>query len=342
MQSGFVRRAAASLRTEDFWLVDIGCSGGIDPAWRVFGERLRVLALDASVDECRRLAAAEANAGVEYVAAFAGISPEHPFSRRREGREEAGRNPWDRLSAARTMQRNEARLTGASDEQKIRENAWHMAETADRAKFVVVPDLLREKGVASLDFLKIDTDGNDFGILNSFDGDFERLGILGARLEVNFCGTPDDTNRTFHNTDRFMKEQGFELFDLSIRRYSTAALPASYALPVPAQTRSGRILQGDAFYARDWVAPYWEAASAAASPDKLLKLATIFSIHDLPDCAAEIVVRFRDRLAALLDVDDALDLLAADSQRPAKRPLKYREYLAAFERDEPLFYPSTR
>lgn len=340
MQPDFARVAAAALRAENFYLVDLGCAGGIDPAWRVFGDRLRALALDASVDECRRLAAAEQHPGVAYVAAFAGIAPDHPFSRRREGREEAGRNPWDRLSAAQTTKRNEARLRASSDEQKIRESAWYLTQTADAAKPVVVPDLLRQKGVASVDFLKIDTDGNDFAILNSFDGAFERLGILGARLEVNFCGTPDDTSRTFHNTDRFMKAQGFELFDLSIRRYSAAALPGRYALSIPAQTETGRILQGDAFYARDWAAPYWDGQSAAASPDRLLKLAAIFAIHGLADCAAEILVRFRARLAGQLDVDAALDLLAAGMQAGARRPLGYRDYIAAFEADSPSFYPA--
>ena len=339
MQPDFAHAAASALRAENFFLVDLGCAGGIDPMWRVFGERLRALAIDASVDECRRLAAAETAPGIEYVAAFAGIAADHPFSKRREGREEAGRNPWPRLSAAQTMQRNEARLARSSDEQKIRESVWYLTETADAARPVVVPDLLREKGVTSVDFLKIDTDGNDFAILNSFDGAFDRLAILGAKVEVNFCGTPDDTSRTFHNTDRFMKAQGFELFDLSIRRYSAAALPARYALAIPAQTETGRILQGDAFYARDWAAPYWANAAAAASAEKLVKLAAIFALHGLGDCAAEILVRFRARLAALLDVDAALDRLAATMQPGVRRPLGYREYVAAFEADSPMFYP---
>ena len=339
MQPDFARVAAAALRAEDFYLVDLGCAGGLDPAWRVFGDKLRALALDASIDECRRLAEAEKNPGVEYLAAFAGIPDDHPFTRRREGREEAARNPWPRLSAAHSAQRNEERLKRSSDEQKIRESIWYLTQTADAARPVVLPDLLRERGVASVDFLKIDTDGNDFAILNSFDGAFDRLAILGARLEVNFCGGPDDTNRTFHNTDRFMKGQGFELFDLSMRRYSAAALPARYELEIPAQTRSGRILQGDAVYLRDWAAPYWHQQAEAASPDKLLKLAALFSIHGLADCAAEILVRFRARLDGQLDVDAALDLLAATVQADVRRPLKYRDYIAAFEADAPSFYP---
>jgi len=306
----------------------------------VFGDRLRALAIDASVDECRRLAASETNPGIEYLAAFAGISPDHPFSRRRQGREEASRNAWHRLSAARSIKRNEVRLRAASEEERIKESAWQLTEVADEQHPVVVPNLLRQKGVASVDFLKIDTDGNDLAILNSFEGEFDRLGVLGARLEVNFAGTADDTNRTFHNTDRFMKAQGFELFDLEMRRYSAAALPARYTTTIAAQTESGRLLQGDALYLRDWCAPYWSEAAGAATADKLLKLAAFFSLFGLPDCAAEVVTDFRARLESRIDIDAALDSLAADTQTGTERPLSYRDYIAAFDADDALFYPA--
>jgi hypothetical protein len=40
---------------------------------------------------------------MEYVAAFAGIDPEHPFMRRRYSWPETSRIPWQRLSAARII-----------------------------------------------------------------------------------------------------------------------------------------------------------------------------------------------------------------------------------------------
>lgn len=335
----FARHAAASLVTENFTLVDLGCAGGIDPVWRNFGSRLRALAVDASVGECHRLAENESSTGIEYVGGFAGISPDHPFALRREGRLEAGRNPWTRLSAAHTAQRREAELRTATDEEKLRQSIWWLTETADATRPLIVPEMLSLREMTNVDFLKIDTDGNDFAILNSFDGLFDRFGILGARLEVNFCGSSDDTDRTFHNTDRFMKAHGFELFDLSLRRYSAAALPARYELDIPAQTITGRLLQGDALYVRDWAAPDWTDAAAQASTEKLIKLAAVFSLLGLPDCAAEILVAFRARLANLLDVSGSLDMLAAQIQPESLRPLDYRAYIAAFESDSSHFFP---
>ncbi len=199
--------------------------------------------------------------------------------------------------------------------------------------------MLSQRGITNVDFLKIDTDGNDFGILNSFDGSMAGLGILGARLEVNFFGSEDDTNRTFHNTDRFMKAHGFELFDLSLRRYSVAALPARYELDIPAQTLTGRILQGDALYLRDWASPDWAETAANASSEKLVKLAAMFALLGLPDCAAELLFVFRNRLADLMDIDRSLDMLAAQIQPGTRTPMSYKAYLAAFESDCPYFYP---
>lgn len=337
--SNFAKLVAASLRHENFTLIDIGCAGGIASVWRAFSPRLEVLAIDASVSECQRLAAQETLPNIEYIAAFAGIGEDHPFAVRRGGRPDASRNPWQRLSTSSTVTRREAQLKVASDEEKIHQSSWWLTKTADPTQPVVVPDLLRSRNMMNVDFLKVDTDGNDFAILNSFDASLGPFGVLGALLEVNFCGSASDTDRTFHNVDRFMKAHGFEIFDLSVRRYSAAALPARYELDFPAQTVRGRILQGDALYVRDWAAPEWADAARSASPEKILKLAAIFAVHGLPDCAAEIVIAHKDRLNDLLDVGEALNVLAAQSQEGTPVPLSYAKYLKAFEADAPSFYP---
>ena len=59
MSTAFAAFVAGSLALGHFTFIDVGCSGGIDLVWRIFGERLRAIAFDASVDECERLTAAE-------------------------------------------------------------------------------------------------------------------------------------------------------------------------------------------------------------------------------------------------------------------------------------------
>jgi len=321
-----------------FTLVDIGCSGGIDQVWRKLRTRLRAIGFDANLFEIRRLKDSETHPDVRYVAGLAALPPDHPFAVRKGDRSNWGRNPWDRLSIVRTREILAKETPAQTESQMIAANLWTEMELADEQ--IVIPDFLRTEGVSSVDFLKIDIDGKDLDVLHSFDAAFDELQILGAGLEVNYHGSAADTDHTFHNTDRFMKEKGFELFDLSVRRYSVAALPSANLITMAAQTRFGRPLQGDALYVRDVVNPEFDEFASRLAASKLLNVLTIFAVFDLPDCAAEVALRFRDRLEPLCDIERVLDLLAAQAQGEVRRPLSYREYMKKFEENDPMFWPS--
>ena len=338
MPLSFPALIAEKLRTEKFALLDIGCSGGIDPIWRAFEPRLRALGIDASETECRRLAGLERNPDISYVAAFASRSADKPVDISAGPAAPLIMKARDRLSFMRTQEIREQRLRDASTEEKFRHNVWELTGLADPAKPVVVPDLLAERGWTDLDYLKIDVDGADFEILQSFKGRFDALGVIAVQLEVNFVGTDQPHEHTFHNTDRFLRGEGFDLFRLDVRNCSTRALPARYIWPTPAETVSGRPFQGEAYYARDVLAPHRAEAGAKLSAEKIAKLAAIFSAWDVPDAAAELVISRRETLAFLFDIDAGLDLLAAQTQAGRRRPLSYRAYMASFEADSPAFY----
>jgi hypothetical protein len=161
---------------------------------------------------------------------------------------------------------------------------------------------------------------------------------MAVQLEVNFVGTDDPRDHTFHNTDRFLRSQGFDLFRLDVRNFSTRALPARYVWPTPAETVSGRPFQGEAYYARDVLASHRTTAGARFGVEKLAKLAAVFSAWEIPDAAAELLTARRETLATLFDVDAGLDLLAAQIQADRGRPLSYRAYMERFEADVPAFY----
>ena len=161
---------AQGLKAERFALLDVGCSGGLDPKWRAFGARLRALGIDASASECQRLAAAERNPDVEYVAAFVSPRADKPVDLSAGPAAPHIMKMRDRMSFMRTREIREERLKTASAEEQFRHNAWEMTGLADPTKPVVVPDLLAGKGWTDLDYLKIDTDGIDWEILQSFDG----------------------------------------------------------------------------------------------------------------------------------------------------------------------------
>ena len=344
MRDAFIGLVAGCLNRENFTLVDVGCSGGIEPIWRLFGHRFAAVGFDASVSECRRLQAEETHSNIQYVAGFVGIPPDHPFAVHSAGKPDGTGDLFTRTSAAWTRELHAEALKAASDQERMQHGLWPDTELADRNKPVFVPQALAEIGHDSVDFLKIDIDGPDFEVLNSFDGLFEKLGIVGVRLEVNMNGGTADTVHTFRNTDLFMRRSGYELVALDSRSYSMRALPARFAITMPAQTVRGRIVQAEAFYARDIAATEYRHVGAAMSDEKILKLAAIFSAWDQPDGAAEILLAYRDRVSPLLDIGKALDLLAAqtqyaDSDKDEVEILPYREYMAAFAADSPDFYP---
>src|SRR3954471_13485491 len=145
MDSAFTSLIAGALGASPFRLLDIGCSGGLDPHWRAFGPNLQAIGIDASSGECARLAKTEQLPGVEYVSAFvAGVAgrtidpPRQASSLILAVRE--------RLSFMRTREIRAARLAKAEIGEKLRHNAWEMTELADEKKPLLVCELLAERG----------------------------------------------------------------------------------------------------------------------------------------------------------------------------------------------------
>jgi len=328
---------ATGLKAERFALLDIGCSGGLDPKWRAFGDRLKALGIDASASECQRLAAAELNPEVSYVAAFVSPSADKPIDLSAGPAAPLIMKMRDRMSFMRTREIRDAKLQTASAEEQFRHNAWELTGLADPTKPVVVPDLLAQRGWTDLDYMKIDTDGIDWQILQSFEGRFPAK-LLALQMEVNFVGDGAADEHSFHNTDRFLRRHGFDLFRLDVRNYSSRALPARYVWPTPAETHSGRPFQGEAYYAIDLLGPDGAAKGDGLTGEKVAKLAAILSVWDVPDAAAELLLGCRDRLKPVIDIEQGLDLLAAQAQADRARPLDYRRYMARFESDPPDFY----
>jgi hypothetical protein len=114
-------------------------------------------------------------------------------------------------------------------------------------------------------------------------------------------------------------------------------LPARYEAHVPGRTRFGRPLQGDALYVRDLGNPAQAGLAGAYAPAKLARLCAIYAAFGLYDCAAEVAQVHRPRLASILSVDELLDRLCVEAQRGGT-PLRYLDYMAAFEQDAPVFY----
>jgi hypothetical protein len=373
------RLLAEAVGDEPFTLVDVGCSGGIDAGWRLFGERLRAYAFDPGVDEIQRLSAAETHPHVHYVAGFVGLPDGHPL--KDAAVEPWLVDPWPRLQAARTRQLHQTRdqvqaaaaeppsepapspephapgLPAAepaaaaaaieADQQDLMERSlWHEDALKKEDRTIVLPQFLAEAGVEAMDFIKIDVDSVDFEILRSLDEVLADKRVLGAMLEVSYHGSDNEHFNTFHNTDRFMRAHGFDLYGLTTRPYAMAALPRPFQHRYPwgAQTTQGRPLQGDALYLRDFGHTHADRDLSGLSDDRLLKLGALYALFGLVDNTAALLLHFRERFEGRLDVRAALDGMVAEVQDAdpdlwaGRRFAGYADYIAAYEADDPAFY----
>jgi FkbM family methyltransferase len=282
----------------DFFLIDVGASGGLEKHWQLFGDRLRAIAFEPLVHEAERLQRAAAGTGVRYEAAFVtcrNYDTRFPVHLRNDRTASRNNDPFQRVSAMKAQ----ALLQMNYVEQVF--NAGAPQVYADR--HVVLDDVITADDQPAVDFIKIDTDGHDFPVLLGAEELLQRGGALGFSIEAQFHGAAHDYANTFSNIDRFMRSHGFSLFDLEPYRYSRAALPAPFAHDIPAQTLSGQVMWGEAVYFRDLADPDYERMwSYEVTPERVLKLACLFDLFSLPDCAAELLVtRDVNGSGALLD-----------------------------------------
>ena len=323
--------AGDALADDPFVLIDVGCGLGIDPAWRFFRDKLRGHGFDPQVAEVERLEAAE-KGGMQYHAAFIGLPDDHPLVVRRNARraEDSYFDVFGRTSASAAQQRAAA----IGDSSFYETNDWVSADLAHEK--LGLAEALRREGVEQVDFVKIDTDGSDRDVVLSFEEMIETSGVLGFMIETPLTGSDDVSANTFHTIDPLLKRHGFLVGTIEVNRYSRAALPAQFKYAILAQTNSGQPIWTDAVYFRDVVHPDWRRFGEL-SPTKLLKLACLYELFELPDCAAELLLAHRDDLADLVDVDAMLDLLTPPLDGVQ---LSYRDYVAAFHADPTRFYPS--
>lgn len=325
--------------SQPFTLLDVGCSGGISPFWRVFAPSLLALGIDPVLTECERLNAKETNSKVRYRPAFVGLPDQHPIVQKRGSNDPWGGNPWNRLSAPLAV--NILKSKTKEEDKLAVLNDWQGSKLADPKSKIGVDDLVREEKLSTLDFIKVDVDGYDLDVILSAEHCTQDSPVLGYVLEVNFYGSTADTDHTFHNTDKLMRQWGFDLFGLSVRHYSAAALPAPFEWDGVGQTLFGRPYQGDAVYLRDPMAAGTRGSPQCPplSPQKLLKLACLFECFGLPDHAAELIQANVQSLLSVCNSQELLNILASEVDPSVT---SYSAYIKKFTDDPTAYYRSRR
>jgi len=315
--------AEGLLPKDDLFLVDVGASGGIDHAWQVLGPHLRAVGFDPLVNEVQRLNRENTAANVCYVDGFVGaqdydaLFPPELASDLVRGRSNHSHQRSSSLRAANLGEMNYEKEVFNRGQEMIL-SSRHLA----------LDDYFPPEQRGAIDFIKIDTDGSDYQVLVGAKGLLESGGVLGVTIECQFHGAVHDHANLFCNIDRCLRGCGFSLYDLEVHRYSRAELPQPFVYDIPAQTLRGQVQWGEALYFRDLTDPdYGSKWGHGYGLAKQIKLACLFELFHLQDCAVELLLRHRAAFESVLPVDRCLDLLT-----PARngRTISYQEHEREF------------
>lgn len=314
-------------------LIDVGASGGIDGFWgECFGASLKAVGFDPLIAEVDRLNKARGYGGIRYEAALVGC-PEYdalfPPSLRQNTIASKDNSSFQGTSAVRAAEAMQMNYT------KEVFNAGAEVRLTDR--LVSLDDYVQQSGIGSVDFVKIDTDGHDIEVILGAEKMLRQREVLGLSVESQMHGASHPYSNTFANIDRLLREWGFTLFDLDLWRYSRRSLPDKFYYQIPAQTVTGQVQWGEAVYFRDLARQDYERMHGYAAPlAKKIKLACLFEIYGLPDCAAQILAQLLEQTGDRF-FSTLLDELVA---RYRGSRLSYSKFLQQFDSDPKRFFPS--
>lgn len=309
------------LRKEKFFLFDVGASEGIASYWNSFGKNLSGVGFDPLVNECNRLNTINPFPGVTYVASYI-VSEIAEIDRYRGA----------------IIHNHAARSSSSAYLKKFNiDYAKQYFNKGDECIYsenrISLDRYCLENKIENVDFIKVDTDGADYAVLRGAERLLREGNVLGLYVESQFHGEAHPYANTFRNIDHFLVENGFSLFDLSTWRYTKAQLPGKFLYKLPAQTVTGQICWGDALYFKDFI--YMKNQGKQISTLEIIKMACIQEIFGLPDCAAELLVIFRDQLSNVIDVDKCLNALARDM----KLYPDYHTHINRFHTHREAFFP---
>ena len=301
------------LRDDPFVLVDVGALGGIGRHYEAFGDDIRVIAFEPNEEECRRLQA-DSDPRITYLPLGLG------------GRDESRTLYVTYIPSSSTLFRPNQEFFDRLIVEKITRVIGE-----ETIRLTTLDAALR--GMGNIDFIKLDAEGAELDIMKAGREVLSAPDLLGIFTEIRWhraLRTP-----IFSEVDLFVREFGYELYDLALGRTSRKALP--YPLTwdfrhdsrrdekIMGGTTQGQVLGGDALYLRDIV------AVPGLNPTKILKLACLMEIFEQRDSAAELLLAKRAALAGVVDVGDLLNALTPSVDG---RNMSYEEYVRLYFADE--------
>lgn len=179
---------------EGFNVIDIGCSGALNPKWKPIESSINLSGFDPNEEECKRLASLSHNfRSVKY----------HPYA-------VAGHNGSATLYKTKSIY---CYSLLKPDTEWLRRFAFHdLLEVIGEEQLEVVKlNAIKEFQELDIDAIKIDAQGLELEILNAADELLDN--VIYAETESGFTSNYINES-TQSQVNEFMRSKGFLLFDL--------------------------------------------------------------------------------------------------------------------------------
>lgn len=322
------------LDSDPFVLFDVGASGGIEQYWQAFGPALQAVGFEPLKKEVERLNQTAPNPNIRYVDAFVGADNFEALLRAKTATDAlAGWLPKVYERASSTLAQ---KIANYSFTQRFNNDDPEIVFTDRR---ISIDSFCQSEGIGNVDFIKIDTDGHDYEVIVGAKETLRRRNVLGLFVECQLHGIVHEHANVFSNIDRVLREAGFALFDFEIYRYTRGVLPGQFQYDIFAQTKEGQVIWGDALYLRDYAAEGYADKWGELSFTKQLKLAALYELFGLYDCAAELLLMLaKTANAEKIRCNEWLDMLAKEINPGVGG---YQDLLDRFRSNPAAFFPSS-
>ena len=187
---------------------------------------------------------------------------------------------------------------------------------------------LEKKKITDVNFLKLDTEGNEHQILEGATNLLSSRSLFAVKSEV-WLGPIKDENE-FSQMDTLLRKFNFQLFDMQFCRYPRNSLPNGVITGQKKMKSDGntlgQFLTGDVIYIKDPIYLLNKNLDLFDWTDtNVLKLALIYNVYNCPDASLELLIFYENNYASNLDFNELKNFFTPKLPNGSK--VKYYEYL---------------
>jgi len=248
-------------------LIDVGARGGIDTKWYLLDEgNLRILGFEADPQECERLNRQTGDNHTYFPIAL--------FNR-------AGAIE---INIAQSPATSSIYLPNLSLMDRFPNSDDLKVVKLNRVRCNTLDRVLELYNIRDADFLKVDTQGSEFQILEGARCTLKNF-IFGVEVEVEFSQLYKN-QPLFSDVDIYLRDLGFSLFDINLSRLKRKKYGNVYS--------KGQVLWAHALYFKDFLLNK-NINSNYLNFEKVIKAIAIAELYGFSDFALELLDFYYNR-----------------------------------------------